>query len=414
MNSFHNDKSRNVPFYLNNNNNINNTKQVFVKENSYASNCLAQCDLATTNAIMMMQPPLPQQQQQIKPSYAFKQPKLLKQPVAQVLTTKVYVQRLATLQAFSTCLVILSVGFQAVAVATNDWFVLNLNEYIPTSKGGLFNYCYITSSGNPGFYGHYIGQFNCMKYESLPNYAIFVNSLLYDSRILLLCACGFGGLILILELFGCFCLCCVEARRDKYDLFLTGNNTGSRKTGMNSSSIRNNNAMEIGGHSSNGLTDSAARFTNSVVLNNNNNNHNSNNSTPDSQASLLLQRLKPIGYFTYLTCAAIGLVGAFMEFALKLSGFVLFNVYLTRLLELNTIFLAYRSYSFWFMVASIAIGAGYWLFKIISLNYVQKLTRELIAQRERLAPLYFNSTNTIRTTDAAVAYDQANRGNFVF
>jgi hypothetical protein len=372
MSRYQNEKS-NPDFYLNKNN------QLFMKENNYDAN------YPMPNAMMQPQPVMP-------PNYIYQpQPQQLSS-TSQILTTKTYVQRLATMQAFSTCLIILSVGFQVVAVATNDWFVLNLNEYIPTSKGGLFNYCYITSSGNPGFYGQYIGQFNCMKYEDLPNYAIFVNSLLYDSRILMLCACGFGGLILFLELFGCFCLCCVEAKKDKFDMQLA-----------NAAALRNGSPrypVDGPNTSNSALTDSAARFTSSIVIN--------NNGSPDREASLLRQ-VKPVGYFTYLVCAAIGLVGAFMEFALKISGFGLFNTYLYRLLEMNTIFLAYRSYSYWFMVASIVIGAFYWLFKIFSLNHVKKLTRDLIAQRERKATNYFNSVNTIKTD---IPYEQANRGKF--
>ena len=321
----------------------------------------------------------------------------------QILTTKEYITRLSTLQAFSTCLMFLLVVLQVISVATNDWFVLNLNEYIPTSKGGLFNYCYITSKGNTGFYGQYIGEFSCLRYENLPNYAVFVNSLLYDSRVLLLCACGFSGLILFLELFGLFCLSCVETRKDKFDFYLasrTNNNKSPEKKFQSTSSPNKQNKTDLISDEA-GLTNSA-RFTNSIVI---------NSGSPDSQAKMLNQ-LKPIGYFTFLTCAAIGMIGSLMEFALKISGFALFNSYLARLLELNTIFLAYRSYSYWLMVASIVMSVFYWLFKAYAMRYVSSLTKEFIAQRKRMAsPNFYNTINTIKSE---IPYEQYNKGKIKF
>lgn len=309
---------------------------------------------------------------------------------ANILTTRSYVNRLSAIQAFSTGIAFLVVLTEMVAIATNDWFVLNLNEYIPTSKGGLFFYCFMANSPNAGFYGQYTGQYTCVKYEDLPNFAIFVNSLLYDSRILMLCACGFSGLILILELFGLFCLCCVETKNDQLDRYLM------------SLSERNNRSTAAPhdlNFGTNMMLSNSARFTNSIVSNN-------GMSSPDQTTKIAMARLRPVGYFTYCTCSVIGVVGSLLEIILKISGFVLFNTYLANLLTLNTVFLAYRSYSFWFMVASILLSVLYWLFKALTVNHVMKLTKTLVGQREKLLPYYYNSTNTIKTD---LPFEQYNR-----
>jgi hypothetical protein len=56
------------------------------------------------------------------------------------LTTKIYLNRLIKLQSISTLILFSSIILQAIAISTSDWFVLNVNEYVQSAKGGLW-YC---------------------------------------------------------------------------------------------------------------------------------------------------------------------------------------------------------------------------------------------------------------------------------
>ena len=291
----------------------------------------------------------------------------------QILTKKIYLNRLKYLQIFSTLLIIVTAFLQAAAIATNEWFVLNVNEYIPTSKGGLWHYCYIASN-------NLRGQFSCLRYEELPNFAIFVNSRLYDSRILLVCSSGFCFILIIIELFGVLSLCLADTRGDLFDLLVSRHSSRwetidreshmrprpstSTKTKLNQHSAKLNNNNNLDDF---GITNSA-RFTTSIIVNGNS--FDSNNEW--------MNQIKPTGYFAYLAIALICLVGSVMDFVLKVSGFALFDSYINRLLSFNHVFLTYRSYSYWMMILSIVLLFFFWLFKVFSTKYVISLTRKLI------------------------------------
>ncbi len=111
------------------------------------------------------------------------------------LTSRDYLYKLFALHAIGLSVILIASALQAIAMLTNDWYVLNVNEYIPTSKGGLWSYCYMSSTGT-------LNQYNCMTYETLPNFAVFVNERLYTSRILLLCNSGFLAIVLLIEILG--------------------------------------------------------------------------------------------------------------------------------------------------------------------------------------------------------------------
>ena len=290
---------------------------------------------------------------------------------APITSTRLYIKRLTNLQIFSICIIFLAAALQAIAIGTNDWFVLNVNEYIPTSKGGLWNYCYIATNG-------YIGQFTCLKYEELPNYAIFINSRLYDSRVLLLCSCGFCFLLMVIEIFGILCLCLAETRGDLIDSFVARRSARFRMEKQRPTELmypssprvksKSQNSSKIVGN--NDETTNSARFTTSIIVNAN------------PEQAEYYQTIKPTGYFAFLAIALITLVGSVMDFVLKVSGFALFDAYISRLLQFNTVFIAYRSYSYWMMVVSIALIFFFWLFKIFSTRYVINLTKKLIKERE--------------------------------
>lgn len=191
------------------------------------------------------------------------------------MSPRQYSTRLRGMQLTSALLIGIVALLQAVAMATTDWYVLNVNEYIPTAKGGLWSYCYIATGSvlTPGPY-------TCLAYEELPNYSVFVNSRLYDSRVMLLCSAGFCLLILTIETVGTLILCCF------------------RKPAVE-------NSCKLG-------------------------NKNSTN-TPESEILI-----RPPGYFTYLAISLITLVGSVMDFVLKVSGFALFDSYVSNLLSYNT------------------------------------------------------------------------------
>jgi hypothetical protein len=288
-----------------------------------------------------------------------------------ILTKKIYLNRLTYLQVFSTLIIVLTAFLQAAAIATNEWFVLNVNEYIPTSKGGLWHYCYIASN-------NLRGQFSCLRYEELPNFAIFVNSRLYDSRILLVCSSGFCFILIIIELFGVLSLCLADTRGDLFDLIVSKHSSRwetidrpshmqpstSTKTKLQQHSAKLNNKD----NSDDFEMTNSARFTTSIIVNGNS--FDSNNE--------LMNQIKPTGYFAYLAIALITLVGSVMDFVLKVSGFALFDSYMNRLLSFNHVFLTYRSYSYWMMILSIVLLFFFLLFKVFSTKYVISLTRKLI------------------------------------
>lgn len=110
-------------------------------------------------------------------------------------STNSYINRLIFLQGFALGILFISGCSKITSMATNEWYVLNVNEYIPTSKGGLWSYCFIATTG-------YHEQYTCMKYEELPNFAVFINQRLYTSRILLLCSGGFLAFLAVIESAG--------------------------------------------------------------------------------------------------------------------------------------------------------------------------------------------------------------------
>lgn len=76
----------------------------------------------------------------------------------------------------------------------------------------------------------------------------------------------------------------------------------------------------------------------------------------------------------------INLVGTSMEIVLKIAGFILFDAYIKQLLSFNTVFLAYKSYSYWLLIISIIFDFIYWFFKLLTTRYVTILNERLIFQ----------------------------------
>jgi hypothetical protein len=307
------------------------------------------------------------------------------------MTKKLFINRLKYLQLFSTLLICITALLQGAAIATNEWFVLNVNEFIPTSKGGLWYYCYIATSNLKG-------QFSCSKYEELPNFAIFVNSRLYDSRILLVCSCGFCFILIVIEVFGVLCLCLAETKGDLVGYLLT--RRSKKWQTMNSYSQNNDYHKKMASASTkaklqqhsaklNGrpilgdeMIDSA-RFTTSIVVNSLETNNE------------LDHVVKPSGYYAYLAIALITLVGSVMDFVLKVSGFALFDSYIDRLLSFNHVFLTYRSYSYWMMIISIILLLFFWIFKVFSTRHVINLTKKLVYNYEKNTIVNGNTNNMV-------------------
>jgi hypothetical protein len=307
---------------------------------------------------------------------------------------KAYLNRLTSLQSLSTVIIFVAAFLQAVAIGTSDWFVLNVNEYIPLSRGGLWFYCYVS-----GRSGSMTGQFNCAKYENLPNFSVFINSRLYDSRVLLLCSSGFCLLLLIIEVVGIVILCLAEKRGDPFDSFVQARRQRTRhqqQQGAVNSSGRNINytiprVVPLKSMFSNdrvgdmGDISNSARFTTSIVINTTDMTgpmmSKPNESSPAAVAN---KTARPAGYFAYLAISLITLVGSVMDFVLKVSGFALFDSYINNLLMFNRVFHSYRSYSYWLMVISLLFTVFFWLFKVFSTRHVISLTKQLIETTSRM------------------------------
>ena len=301
------------------------------------------------------------------------------------ITTRTYLNRLTVLQSFSTSIIFLASLIQVIAIGLTEWFVLNVNEYIPTSKGGLWQYCYISSVG-------VIGDFSCSRYEELPNFAVFVNSRLYDSRILLLCSTGFCFLILLIEIFGILCLTLAESRGDIIDNIVAKNSNVFR-TEEKKPATPESPKVKIKSHQSSkviGQEDTnSARFTTSIIV----------NTSPHHNG--YFRTVKPTGYFAYVSIALVSLVGSVMEFILKVSGFALFDAYINKLLSLNTVFIAYRSYSYWMVIISMGLVVFFWIFKVFTTRYVINLTKNLVEPRPLVIPSVYTDS-----ADLESPYDQ--------
>ena len=307
--------------------------------------------------------------------------------VKRTLTLKAYLKQLKCLQLVGLLLVLLLSVLQAIALATNDWFVLNVNEYIPTSKGGLWYYCYIATNNA-------MGHFSCLKYEELPNLAVFISSRLYDSRILLLCSCGFSLLLVAIELFGLVCLSMAAAAEKK------GNNRSvdlldamvartSSRWRYQPNQLKQHSQPSVvtqshekskvfgGGEDSKQLTSNSAKFTTSIVLN--------ANQPLSAAAQSGVRTIKPTGYFAYMTMALVAAVAAFMDFVLCVCGFALFDAYVSKLLSYSHVFLAYRSFSYWLMIVAMLLLALFWLFKLFSSRYVITLTKRYVRLCEEMS-----------------------------
>jgi hypothetical protein len=116
-------------------------------------------------------------------------------------TIKDYTNRLILLQVISSVLLLFINCLQGIAIFTSNWFVLNINDDFPTAKGGLWNYCYIESPTTGAIEGEFY-YYKCIKYEELPNYFVFINNRLYDSRVMLICSFSFGILLMVIETLG--------------------------------------------------------------------------------------------------------------------------------------------------------------------------------------------------------------------
>lgn len=298
---------------------------------------------------------------------------------SQRITSKTFLKRLITLQIVSTCIMFLAVVLQGVAIGTSDWFVLNVNEYIPTSKGGLWFYCYVSPNAPA------TGQLTCVKYEDLPNFSVFVNSRLYDSRVLLLCSCGFCVLLVIIEIVGVIVLCMAGSRRDVLDSYVAKKSSRFRmmdKEPLDVNFSRSPRNMQVKNYPSgdstrqydddDDMTNNSARFTTSIVIN------------ADAKTKETYKTIRPTGYFAYLAVSLITLVGSVMDFVLKVSGFALFDSYINNLLSFNISFLSYRSYSYWFMVVSLVLTIIFWLYKVFSTKYVISMTEKLIGTKQSI------------------------------
>lgn len=113
------------------------------------------------------------------------------------------------------------------------------------------------------------------------------------------------------------------------------------------------------------------------------NDYRTSNRNPNLNAELIqtqyeLLQAKPTGFSSYMSTTLVNLVASSMAIVLQVSGFVLFDAYIKQLLSFNTVFLAYRSFSYWMVIVSIILVFFYWVFKIFTTRYVLRLNKRLI------------------------------------
>lgn len=305
--------------------------------------------------------------------------------VVNQLTGKIYLNKLVKLQIINTLILFSSIVMQAIAIATNDWFVLNVNEYVQTARGGLWYYCYLTTTGAPT-------QLNCYLYEKLPNFFVFANDRLFDSRTLLLCSCGFLFILILIEISSVCVLRISETRECNFcEKFLY--QSSPRKFHLLSES-RGETPMQTS-------TPKLKAYKKSINMNKRESNDIDDEFNVDidfNQNQSHTRRKnrennKPNGYFAFLATSLLTMVGSVMEFILKVAGFSLFDSYINRLLSFNRVFMAYRSWSYWLMCGSMVFMLAYWIFKVIATRYVVSLTKTLIKQDAALNAIGITNRN---------------------
>jgi hypothetical protein len=290
------------------------------------------------------------------------------------LNLKAYLSKLAKLQFVSILILLMSIILQAVAVATNDWFILNINEYVQTAKGGLWLYCYMTTSKQAG-------TLDCFKYEELPNYYVFANDRLFDSRVLLLCSSGFLLLLLCIDIFG----------------FVSLSICGKRGCDVCDALIRQRSAkVKLNGRNMSASTQVLKGNDYSIDILSNRSFRTEINEMNQSQSNAKKVSLKPVGYFTFTAITIATIVGCIMEFILKLAGFLLFDAYINQLLSFNKVFQAYRSWSYWAMIGAIVFMVVYFIFKLVTSRYASALTKQLV-NAEMLSERTPSSSDAVST-----------------
>lgn len=271
--------------------------------------------------------------------------------IAYFITKRYYIKKIIWSHLVAFFFIALSGALQITAILTPDWYVLNVNEYIPTSKGGLWNYCFI---GSPG----HNSKYTCLRYEDLPNFALFINQRLHDSRILLVSSCGFTFFLICIEILSVVFMLTLNKDNDKFDIFVSNYRLPTPQ-------------LEAHRHSRKSLLDSSSsnltRFTSSIIINGRSSALIATNKV-DEQINELYNLIskKPDGYMVFLGSSLLNSIGGFMDFVLKISGFCMFDSYIKYILSYNTVFLAFRSFGYWFVVVSIILHFIYWIFKIIS------------------------------------------------
>jgi hypothetical protein len=281
-----------------------------------------------------------------------------------IVTTKIYLNKLIKLQTLSTLILLSSIVLQVTAIATNDWFVLNVNEYVQTAKGGLWYYC--TLSGG-------VVKIECTLYEKLPNYFVWATDRLYDSRTLLLCSSGFLLIMIIIEISGIICLRMSEKRGCDPCAKLVSSRSGTFQ-------ILNNDDDDPKRQVQTSTPTLKSYKQSSLPPNHENRGYESVSIRPEFNLKRRNKPIKPIGYFAFLAISLLTMVGSVMEFILKVSGFALFDNYITRLLAKNQVFVAYRSWSYWLMAGSILFILIFWIFKVLATRHVVTLTRTVVLQ----------------------------------
>ena len=249
-----------------------------------------------------------------KELYYYEQHRLNQISTNKVHTAQALINKLLTLQATGLGILLISVGLQAVAMLTNDWYVLNVNEHVAAAKGGLWSYCYVGKADSHAF--------TCQYYEHIPNFAVFINQHLYTSRIFMLCGTAFLCLLILTEMIGILLLCFKSCQKVS---------PGTADTRLHRIQMT---------------------------------------STPTMQPAVAHRRQHQPHYVIHLSTALVNIVSSIMALLLDTFGFVIFNTYVNDLLKWNTIFLAFKSYSYWLMLASICLVFIYLIFKAFVVHRV--------------------------------------------
>ena len=240
-----------------------------------------------------------------------------------------YTKRLLITHIITSSILFLSCLFHLVAICTNEWFYLNANGYNSNyenenvANGGLWSFCSYSSPSSSSFAQPYIysnvKSKTCMSYEQY-QLDTNMNTRLTSSRILIVFTFVLNVIVLVLfEIVASIGIGCLIHKQQ-----------------------------------------GEVNMNNIVILN---------------KCFKINTTRYPQSYFLYVLAVVLSIIFSFVSIVLLLTGFGLYESFIESLNGGTNSFNSMRGYSYWLIVAGIALLVTYFFIKLWCLYHVIKMTR---------------------------------------